>query len=440
MDDSYDSGTGFVHERTGQFYYGDGGIDDACYRRIDANADADYTDSTDSHWYLLRDIQGSVVAVVDETGALHERVHYDPWGQARYSWPGDFDGDGDGDVDATDGGYYTALTLPVAITNSSYNADLDLDFDGDIDLNDQTLFNTAGYKSALPAGSVSDRTGPDNPFGYASYLHRPETNLYLARHRHYDPIDGRWISRDPLIYRDGMNLYQYVRSNPSRFSDSSGLHTDDSYDSPSNQERLNNVEEAMDKYGCKGNATNETGVGIGSGSGAGAVLGITAGSIGSAVSDGIGTNMEKANKYKFVENGPVSTNHPHGRRGTMLRRFGSGLGGAATVGGAAWDGYWIVRHLDEDNHYSAAASGVSLGANAGFAMIAGSLSTGGAVAIVGGIATVGILTGELASQLDENAKTEAVNNDANRNGQCMLYERARKRLKCKIEAEERGEQ
>ena len=74
---------------------------------------------------------------------------------------------------------------------------------------------------------ISDRSGPDNPFGYASYLHRPETGHYLARNRHYDPVSGRWTSRDPIGYADGFNLYEYVASGPARHTDPSGLQIND---------------------------------------------------------------------------------------------------------------------------------------------------------------------------------------------------------------------
>ncbi|RNC81191.1 MAG: hypothetical protein ED559_05160 [Phycisphaera sp.] len=358
VDDSYDSGTGFVHERTGQFYYGDGGIDDACYRRIDANADGDYLDSTDSHWYLLRDIQGNVVAVVDETGALHERVHYNPWGQARHSWPGDFDGDGD--VDATDGGYYTALTLPVAITSTSYNADLDLDFDGDIDLNDQTLFNTAGYKSALPAGSVSDRAGPDNPFGYASYLHRPETNLYLARHRHYDPIDGRWISRDPIGYLDGYNLYEYVSSSPNRYGDSYGLskegnNTGDSGSCAEAKERvqrqsekLDNIAESKNVRGCGGESSSSS-----------THADHTDTAVGWAISaeESLFDSGRKPKDEGIIHKVAKADGHLVRRGGRATLIWGGRIVG---IGGYVWDGYTIQRDVKNGDYQSAALTGVDI--------------------------------------------------------------------------------
>lgn len=39
---------------------------------------------------------------------------------------------------------------------------------------------------------------------------------------HYNPKQGRWLQRDPAGDIDGMNLYEYVSSRPSRFVDPSG--------------------------------------------------------------------------------------------------------------------------------------------------------------------------------------------------------------------------
>jgi len=43
--------------------------------------------------------------------------------------------------------------------------------------------------------------------------------------RYYDPVIGRYISRDPLGYKDGMNSYTYVHNNPINHIDPLGLWT-----------------------------------------------------------------------------------------------------------------------------------------------------------------------------------------------------------------------
>lgn len=47
----------------------------------------------------------------------------------------------------------------------------------------------------------------DQEFLYTGQRLDPETNLYYFKNRYYDSAQGKFISRDPLGYTDGMNLY-----------------------------------------------------------------------------------------------------------------------------------------------------------------------------------------------------------------------------------------
>jgi RHS repeat-associated protein len=42
----------------------------------------------------------------------------------------------------------------------------------------------------------------------------PTTGLYYYTYRWYDPLTGRWPSRDPIEERGGMNLYGFTENNP----------------------------------------------------------------------------------------------------------------------------------------------------------------------------------------------------------------------------------
>jgi len=56
-------------------------------------------------------------------------------------------------------------------------------------------------------------TNPGDPFGYDAqwgYYTDNETGLLLLTHRYYDPTQGRFLTRDPLGYTGGLNLYGYV--------------------------------------------------------------------------------------------------------------------------------------------------------------------------------------------------------------------------------------
>ena len=50
-----------------------------------------------------------------------------------------------------------------------------------------------------------------------------ETGLYYYLYRYYDPITGRWPSRDPIEEGGGLNLYGFVGNNGIRYYDILGL-------------------------------------------------------------------------------------------------------------------------------------------------------------------------------------------------------------------------
>jgi RHS repeat-associated protein len=65
-----------------------------------------------------------------------------------------------------------------------------------------------------------------DPFGYKAqfgYYTDNETGLQLLTHRHYDQLTGRFLTRDPIHYSGGINLYAYVGNSPVDYSDPSGL-------------------------------------------------------------------------------------------------------------------------------------------------------------------------------------------------------------------------
>jgi RHS repeat-associated protein len=50
-----------------------------------------------------------------------------------------------------------------------------------------------------------------------------KSNLDLAVYRAYDPDLGRWLNRDPIAEKGGLNLYGYVGNNPANAVDLRGL-------------------------------------------------------------------------------------------------------------------------------------------------------------------------------------------------------------------------
>jgi RHS repeat-associated protein len=68
-----------------------------------------------------------------------------------------------------------------------------------------------------------DEASKKNEILYCGYRFDPETGMYQARFRYYQPTMGQWVSRDPIDYADGMGLYDYVGSSPEVAADALGL-------------------------------------------------------------------------------------------------------------------------------------------------------------------------------------------------------------------------
>jgi RHS repeat-associated protein len=63
-----------------------------------------------------------------------------------------------------------------------------------------------------------------NNYGFTGEQQFAEENeLIFLRARYYSPDIGRFIKRDPIGYRGGLNLYGYVGNNPVLYTDPSGL-------------------------------------------------------------------------------------------------------------------------------------------------------------------------------------------------------------------------
>ncbi|MDR2156024.1 MAG: RHS repeat-associated core domain-containing protein [Burkholderiaceae bacterium] len=90
--------------------------------------------------------------------------------------------------------------------------------------------------------------------GYAGMFEHKPSGLYLTQYRAYDPVAGRWLSRDPIAERGGLNLYGYVDGDPVNFMDPEGLeaeHTKNARPSTEQKHQEGQARKARDSGGEK---------------------------------------------------------------------------------------------------------------------------------------------------------------------------------------------
>jgi RHS repeat-associated protein len=233
------------------------------------------------YFYYLKDVLGSVVALIDSAGTVVERYDYDPYGQPRVlvglqglAPAALHDADADGLITDLD-----AAALAACGTNGADDpacvALHDLTADGRVDGVDTAAFN-AVYEPGEdvlvpiewepigePIGELRPpieepwpvfRSPVGNPYRWTGQRYDTATALYLFHARTYSAAYGRFMQRDavgvlsaggdvflagpgdaPSVsppvtgpaeeYPDGLSLYQYVRSSPTNATDPFGRAT-----------------------------------------------------------------------------------------------------------------------------------------------------------------------------------------------------------------------
>ncbi|MCC8147580.1 RHS repeat-associated core domain-containing protein [Akkermansia sp.] len=78
------------------------------------------------------------------------------------------------------------------------------------------IFGSSGYiRTAYdytPYGGVVEEGDVAQPVQWSSEMYDDELALVYYNYRHYNPTDGRWISRDPIAEDGGWNLYVFVNN------------------------------------------------------------------------------------------------------------------------------------------------------------------------------------------------------------------------------------
>ena len=74
------------------------------------------------------------------------------------------------------------------------------------------------YGADLTGSGSTDAFGWNGRWGYLF-----DQGLYLCQNRFYDPQNGRWLTRDPIGFAGGVNVYGYCAGGPVGNADPSGL-------------------------------------------------------------------------------------------------------------------------------------------------------------------------------------------------------------------------
>ena len=108
-------------------------------------------------YYFYKNLQGDVIAITDDTGAVVARYTYDAWGKV------------------------------LTVTDANGTAITDINHIANI-----------------------------NPFRYRSYYYDTETELYYLQSRYYDPEVGRFINEDneQSLLSEGLGCIGYLSKSP----------------------------------------------------------------------------------------------------------------------------------------------------------------------------------------------------------------------------------
>ncbi len=74
---------------------------------------------------------------------------------------------------------------------------------------------TASYEYG-PFGELVSESGSyvsENTYKFSTKPQDTETGYYYYGYRYYDSVNGRWLNRDPIMERGGINIYGFVHNN-----------------------------------------------------------------------------------------------------------------------------------------------------------------------------------------------------------------------------------
>lgn len=191
---------------------------DGANRRIEKVVAEDGGGPAHAHYFYNSDWQLLEERFVDGQGTI-DYVNEYVWSARYIDAPivrfHDFGGDGELFLPDDSIHYFT--------TDANHNVTAWIEGLGSWDVHERYVYSAYGTATVY----FSNWTSPTAPYEdgslYCGYFFDAETANYLARNRYYNAALATWISRDPIGYKGGINLYEYVGNNPVSYVDPSGL-------------------------------------------------------------------------------------------------------------------------------------------------------------------------------------------------------------------------
>ncbi len=197
------------------------------YVEIDTSEEA-----VETPYYYAIDRMYNVRYLLDQTGAIVESYAYDPYGRPlirECAGRGDMTGNSVLNFTANNNQFTRSRNCQIFDPRADMNAD------GVVDVNDQSEYDAKKliWTGSAPSSVKTARSLVGNPYMFQGRPHyvfdtkaeAEDAELMLNDHRNRfaDPMTGRWLTRDPIGYQDGLNYFEFVVSNPLQSTDPTGL-------------------------------------------------------------------------------------------------------------------------------------------------------------------------------------------------------------------------
>ena len=221
------------------------------------------------------------------------------------------------------------------------------------------LYDSYGdcFLGTTPCASI---TGPTAVYKFVGMRLDAETGLYYDRARFYSSSLGRFLQTDPVGYAADLNLYTYVRNDPTDRTDPSGMVDDVTGGNPAVQKQENdpNTRRAEQTTAAVA-APVMVGVGVAVMAGPVTVVGTV------AISGGVGGSVAGAHSAANGNSpGQVAVDSAKGTATSTATAIGGKIGGiaggAGTVSGEMTTAYWGTKAVggsDTEAGVSAVVSG-----------------------------------------------------------------------------------